>query len=90
MIISIDIKVNSMLDIVMQNINQLNKSMMIVETNIENYIAANDLTLKAINDTLKYVVKTPMVITVPNSLEINKHRSEFSKIQFIRSNFTLR
>ena len=78
------------MDILIQNINQLNKTMMILETNIDNYIASNDLTLKAINDTLQYVVKTPMVIMVPNSEEIDKHRSEFSKMQFIRSNLTLR
>ena len=66
-----------MMDILIQNINQLNKTMMILETNIGNYIASNDMTLKAINDTLQYVVKTPMVITVPNSEEINNHRSEF-------------
>ena len=44
-------------------------------------IASNDLTLKAINQTLQYVVKTPMVIFVPNSDEINDHRSELSNIQ---------
>ena len=66
-----------MMDILIQNINQLNKRMIILETNIGNYIASNDMTLKAINDTLQYVVKTPMVITVPNSEEINNHRSEF-------------
>ena len=78
------------MDILIQNISQLNKRMMILETNIDNYIASNDLTLKAINDTLQYVVKTPMVIMVPNSEEIDSHRCEFSKMQFIRSNLTLR
>ena len=42
-------------------------------------IASNDLTLKVINQTLQYVVKTPLVILVPNSDDINDHRSEFSK-----------
>ena len=53
-----------------------------MQTNIDNYIASNDLTLKAINDTLQYVVKTPMVIMVPNSDEIDNHRSEFLNMQF--------
>ena len=43
-------------------------------------IASNDLTLKVINQTLQYVVKTPLVILVPNSDDINDHRSEFSNI----------
>ena len=79
-----------MMDILIQDISQLNKRMTILETNIDNYIASNDLTLKAINDTLKYVVKTPMVIMVPNSEEINNHRSEFSKMHYNRLNFELR
>ena len=66
----------------MRNMNQLNKTMVIMQTNIDNYIASNDLTLKAINDTLQYVVKTPMVIMVPNSDEIDNHRSEFSNMHF--------
>ena len=61
----------------MQNIYQLNNTMQIMQANI----ASNDLTLKAINQTLQYVVKTPMVIFVPNSDEINDHRSELSNIQ---------
>ena len=80
MIISIHIQVDSMIDILMQKVNQLNERMMILETKIENYIVSNDLTLRAINDTLQYVVKTPMVIIVPNSDEINNHRSKFSKM----------
>ena len=69
-----------------QNINELNETMVIMQTNI----ASNDLTLKAINDTLQYVVKKPMVIIVPSSDEIDNHRSEFSKMQLSRSNFTFR
>ena len=67
----------------MKKIDQLNETMVIMETSFVNYIASNDLTLQAINDTLQYVVKTPMVIMVPNSEEIDNHRSEFSKMQFI-------
>ena len=67
----------------MKKIDQLNETMVIMETSFDNYIASNDLTLQAINDTLQYVVKTPMVIMVPNSEEIDNHRSEFSKMQLI-------
>ena len=45
----IDIKVNSILEVVMRNINQLNITMVTMQTNI----ASNDLTLKAINRTLQ-------------------------------------
>ena len=106
-----DIKVNSILDVMMRNINQLNETMMIMQTNIasnnlilkaingtlqsnnqnidklnetmiimQTNIASNDVTLKAINETLQYDVKTPVVIIVPNSDEINDHRSKFSKM----------
>ena len=51
------------------------------------HIASNDLTLRAINQTLQYVVKTPIVIIVPSSDEINDHRSEFSKIQVYFTKF---
>ena len=60
-----------MVVILMQNIHQLNVT-------IQNYIASNDFTLKAINDTLQYVEKIPMVIVVPSSDEINHHRSEIT------------
>ena len=55
-----------------QNIDKLNETMVIMQTNIDNYIASNDLT--------QYDVKTPMVINVPSSDEINGHRSKFSKL----------
>ena len=106
---------NAILDVVMRNIDQLNKTMLIMQTSIDNHIASNDLTLKAINgtlqsnyqnidrlnetmmvmqtniasndvtlkvinETLQYNVKAPMVIIVPNSDEINDHRSKFSKM----------
>ena len=64
-----------------QNINQLDETMMNMQTNFDTYITSNDLALQAINDTLQYVVKTPIVIMVPNSEEIDNHRSEFSKLQ---------
>ena len=53
MIISIHIQVDSMIDILMQNVNQLTERMMILETKIENYIASNDMTLKAIYGTIQ-------------------------------------
>ena len=65
MIFSNDIKVNSMMDILMQKINQMDKTIMIMQTKIDNYIVLNDLTLQAINETLQYVVNTSMVIMVP-------------------------
>ena len=65
-----------MIDLV-QNINQLNETMKIMQTNIENYIASNDLTIKTINDSLQYVAETPIIL-VPSSDEIDHHRSEFS------------
>ena len=68
----------------------MNETMMIMQTNIDNYVASNDLTLKSINDTLQYVVKTPMVIIVPNSEEIENHRSEFSKMKLNQFNFEYR
>ena len=43
----------------LRNINQLNETMVIMQTNIDNRFASNDLTLKAINETLQNVVKTP-------------------------------
>ena len=42
-----------MIDILMQKVNELNETMMILETNIVNYIASNDMTLKAINVTIQ-------------------------------------
>ena len=60
----------------MQYTNQLNETMQFMQTNMNNYIASNDITLEAINDTLQYVVKTPMVIVVPSTDEINHHRSK--------------
>ena len=115
MLILFDIKVNSKIDILIQNIHQLNVTMQrnidqlrdefnqtmqnthqlyqehiyqlkddfnetlqMMQTNIGNYIASNDFTLKAINDTLQYVEKIPMVIVVPSSDEINHHRSEIT------------
>ena len=126
MLISFDIKVNSIIDILIQNIHQLNvtmqrnidqlrdelnqtmqnthqlyqqhiyqlrdefnQTMQIMQTNMENYIASNDFELKAMNDTY-YVVKTPLVIAVPSSEEIDDHRGEVSKMQLRRNNFTLR
>ena len=71
-----------MVVILMQNIHQLNVT-------IQNYIASNDFTLKAINDTY-FVVKTPLVIAVPSSDEIDDHRSKIIKSQRTRSYFTLR
>ena len=62
----------------MQKINQLNETMVMMQTNIDNRFLLNELILNEINDTLQYVVKTPMVIMVPNSDEIDNHRSEFS------------
>ena len=53
MIISKHIQVDSMIDILMQNVNQLTERMMILETNIENYIASNNMTLKVINGTIQ-------------------------------------
>ena len=50
---------NSILDVMMRNINQLNETIVIMQTNIDNRFASNDLTLKAINETLQSVVKTP-------------------------------
>ena len=64
----------------MQKINQLNETMVMMQTNIDNRFLLNELILNEINDTLQYVVKTPMVIMVPNSDEIDNHRSEFSKM----------
>ena len=58
--------------------DEFNETMQIMQTNISNYIASNDFTLKAINDTLQYVVKTPMVIAVPSTDEINHHRSKIT------------
>ena len=70
-----------------QNIDQLrdefNATIQIMETNIGNYIASNDFTLKAINQTLQYVVKTPLVIVVPSSDEIDDHRGEVFKYSVI-------
>ena len=79
-----------MMDVLVQNINQLNVTIQIMQTNIGNYIASNDLTIKAIKETLQYVEKTPMIILVPSSDEINNHRSEFSKMHYNRLNFELR
>ena len=62
----------------MQYTNQLNETMQFMQTNMNNYIASNDITLEAINDTLQYVVKTPMVIVVPSTDEINHHRSKIT------------
>ena len=77
-----------------QHINQLrddfNETLQIMQTNIGNYITSNDFTLKAINNTLQYVVKIPMVIVVPSSDEIDHHRSKIIKSQHTRSYFTLR
>ena len=42
-----------MVDVLVQNINQLNETMQMMQTNIDDYIASNDLTLKTINDTLQ-------------------------------------
>ena len=76
-----------------QNIDQLrdefNETMQIMQTDIGDYIASNDFTLKAINGTY-FVVKTPLVIAVPSSDEIDHHRSKIIKIQRTRSYFTLR
>ena len=76
-----------------QNIYQLkddfNATMQIMQTNMDNYIASNDFTLKAINGTY-FVVKTPLVIAVPSSDEIDHHRSKIIKSQRTRSYFTLR
>ena len=76
-----------------QNIDQLrdefNETMQIMQTNMDNYIASNDFELKAKNDTY-FVVKTPLVIVVPSSDEIDHHRSKIIKIQRTRSYFTLR
>ena len=66
-----------MMNYLVQDINQLNVTMQVMQTNIGNYIASNDLTLKTINDSLQYVAKTP-IIFVPSSDEIDHHRSEFS------------
>ena len=70
-----------MMNVLVQDINQLNVTMQLMQTNIGSYIASNDLTLKTINDSLQYVAKTPMIIVVPSSDEIDHHRSEFSKKQ---------
>ena len=90
------------LNLTMQNFHQLNKqnidqlrdefneTMQIMQTNMDNSIASNDFELKAINNTLQYVVKIPMVIVVPSSDEIDHHRSKIIKIQRTRSYFTLR
>ena len=106
LLISFDIKVNSIVGILMEKINQLNvtiqqnqqrddqlrdeingtmqytnqlnETMQFMKTNMDNYIASNDITLKAINDTLQYVVKIPMVIAVPSTDEINHHRSKIT------------
>ena len=79
-----------MIDVLVKDINQLNVTMQVMQTNIANYIASNDLKLTTISDSLQYVVKTPMTIFVPSSDEIDHHRSEFSKIQRNRLNFELR
>ena len=44
------------MEILIQNINQLNETMVMMKTNIDNQFVLNDLTLKKINDTLQYVV----------------------------------
>ena len=79
-----------MIDVLVKDINQLNVTMQVMQTNIANYIASNDLKLTTISDSLQYVVKTPMTIFVPSSDEIDHHRSEFSKIQRNRLNFEFR
>ena len=66
-----------MMNYLMQDINQLNVTMQVMQTNIGNYIASNDLTIKTINDSLQYVAETPIIL-VPSSDEIDHHRSEFS------------
>ena len=80
--ISFDIKVNSIVVILMEKINQLNETMQCMQNNMDNYIASNDFELKAINDTY-YAVKTPLVIAVPSSDEIDDHRSEVSKCNVV-------
>ena len=79
-----------MIDVLVKDINQLNVTMQVMQTNIANYIASNDLKLTTISDSLQYVVKTPMTIFVPSLDEIDHHRSEFSKIQRNRLNFEFR
>ena len=79
-----------MMDALVRNINQLNVTMQIMEANIGNYIASNDLTLKAMNESLQFVVKTPMVILVPSSDEIDDYRSKVTKITRNRSYYILR
>ena len=56
--ISIYITVNSILDVVMRNINQLNKTMVIMQTNNDNHMASNDLKLTAINETSEKMKNT--------------------------------
>ena len=73
----------------MQYTNQLNETMQIMQTNMANYISSNDFELKAINDTY-YVVKTPLVIAVPSSDEIDEHRGEVTEMQCSRYNLLFR
>ena len=73
-----------MMNILVQDINKLNMTMQAMQSNIGNYIASNDLTLKKINDSLQYFEKIPLIIPVPSLDEIDHHRSEFSKMQLNR------
>ena len=69
--------------------DEFNETMQIMQTNMDNYIASNDFELKAINDTY-YAVKTPLVIAVPSSDEIDDHRGGVSKCDIVVKIYFLR
>ena len=62
------------------NISQLNETIQIIQSDIDDYSASCDAKIKEITDTLEYVKKIPMVIIVPSSEEIDFHRGEVNKI----------
>ena len=58
------------------NISQLNETIQIIQSDIDDYSASCDAKIKEITETLEYVKKIPMVIIVPSSEEIDYHRGE--------------
>ena len=67
------------------NAYHFNKTMKIMQAHIDNYITKNELTISAINDTLQYVQKIPMVIVVPSLDEIYNYRGKITQKKCFRS-----